>query len=405
MNKTLLILRHEFLHTIRRTGFIIMTLIVPLIGLLVIGISQLVSGIARPTATPQIETVGYIDQAGGFEQYTSQGNIKLQLFNTPGEATAALLKGDIAEYFIIPRNYISNGAIARYTLKKELTPPPATVTAINKFLLGNLLAGVPSATVARIEAPANLVTITLTNTGAMASEQGGLENFIIPAVFSLLLALSIIFSSTYLLQGLAEEKETRLIEVLLSSVSTRQLLVGKVLGIGAAGLVQVGIWVISAPFLLRTASSTIGGFIGTIKLPADFLILAIIYFILGYLLFAVLSAGVGAITSSSREGQQLMGIFTLPLLAPLWFMSLLMLLPDHPLWTVLTIFPFTSPVEVMIRLGVSSIPAWQIAVSIAVLLLTIASGLLLTARVLRAYLLMYGKRPTIGEVIRNLRSG
>jgi ABC-2 type transport system permease protein len=404
MNKTLLILRHEFLYTVKRRGFIIMTLIVPLVALLGIGVFQLVSGIAKPTV--EVTTIGYVDESGGFEQYTSQGNITLVRFDTPDDATEALVKGDIKEYFVIPPDYISTGVINRYTLEKQLVALPATTMAIKNFLSSNLLAGkVPEATIARIEAPLNLVTTRLTETGAMAPEQGGYGNFIIPAVFSILLALSIIFSSTYLLSGLGEEKESRLIEVLLSSVSARQLLTGKVLGLGAAGLAQVAVWVVSAPLLLNLASSSIGGFISTIQLPANFIVLAVVYFILGYLLFAVISAGIGAISPNTREGHQLVGILTLPLLIPLWFMSLLMLLPDNPIWVVLTIFPLSAPVEVIIRLGVSDIPAWELAVSIAVLGLSIIGVLLLTIRVFRIYLLMYGKRPDIGEIVRSLRSG
>ncbi len=403
MNKTLLIFRHEFLHTIKRKGFIIMTLIVPLVALLAIGVLQLVSGIAEPTV--EITTIGYVDESGGFQQYTSQGNITLVCFDTSDDATKALVKGDIKEYFVIPSDYVSIGVISRYTLEKQLTAPPATTTAIKNFLSSNLLAGkVPATTVARIEAPLNLVSTRLTETGAVAPEQGGLGNLIIPGVFSLLLALSIIFSSTYLLQGLGEEKESRLIEVLLSSVSARQLLIGKVLGLGVAGLVQVVVWVVSAPLLLNLASSSIGGFISTIQLPANFLGLAVVYFILGYLFFAVLSAGIGAISSNSREGQQLIGIFTIPLLIPLWFGSLLIAFPNNPIWVVLTIFPLTAPVEVIIRLGVSDIPAWELAASIAVLALSIIGGLLLTAKVFRTYLLMYGKRPNLGEIVRSLRS-
>jgi len=211
-------------------------------------------------------------------------------------------------------------------------------------------------------------------------------------------------SFPYLLQGLGEEKENRLIEILLSSLTARQLLTGKVLGIGAAGLVQVVVWVISIPRLLSLASSSIGGFLSTIQIPANFLVLAVVYFILGYLLFAVLSAGIGAVSSNSREGQQLIGLLTLPLFAPLWFMSLLMFFPNNPIWVVLTIFPLTAPVEVMVRLGVSDIPAWQLGTSIAVLGLSIIGTLLLTTRIFRTYLLMYGKRPTFREILRNLRS-
>jgi len=404
MNKTLLVLRHEFRHTVRRRGFIVMTVIVPLVALLLIGVFQLISGIARPTVEPT--TIGYVDELGGFQQYTSQGNITLVRFDTPDDATEALVSGDIKEYFIIPPHYISTGVINRYTLEKQLAASPAITAAINNFLLGNLLAGkVPEATIARIEAPLNLVTTRLTETGAVAPEQGGYGNFIIPFVFGILLALSIIFSSTYLLQGLGEEKENRLIEILLSSVSARQLLTGKVLGIGAAGLAQVAVWAISAPLLLNLASSSIGGFISTIQLPANFIVLAVLYFILGYLLFAVISASVGAVSSGSREGQQLIGVFTLPLLIPLWFTSLIMFFPDNPIWIFFAIFPLSAPVEVIIRLGVSAIPAWQLVASIAVLVLSIIGILLLTIRIFRTYLLMYGKRPGIGEVLRSLRSG
>ena len=404
MNKTLLILRHEFLHMIKRRGFIIMTLIVPLLALLAIGVFQLVSGIAKPIE--EIITIGYVDEAGGFDQYTRQGDITLVRFDTADDANEALVKNDIKEYFVIPPDYIATGVINRYTLAKEVVTPSATTLAIKNFLTSNLLEGkVPATTVARIEAPLNLVTTRLTETGAVAPEQGGLGNFIIPAVFSLLLALSVMFSSTYLLQGLGEEKENRLIEVLLSSISARQLLTGKVLGIGAAVLTQVVVWVVSTPLLLNLASSSIGGFISTIQLPANFLVLAVVYFILGYLLFAVLSAGIGAISSNSREGQQLIGIFTLPIFIPLWFGSLQFMLPESPIWVILSIFPITAPVEVMLRLGVTDVPAWQLFASIAVLVLSIIGGLLLTAKVFRTYLLMYGKRPGFGEIVRSLRSG
>ena len=405
MNKTLLIFRHEFLHTIKRKGFIIMTLIVPLVALLAIGGFQLISGVAEPPVAEEV-TIGYVDNSGGFEGYTQQGKVNLVRFDTQDGATEALVGGDIKEYFVIPPDYISTGVVSLYTLEKQLVAPEDVARAIRSFLLSNLLEGkVPAATVDRVEAPLNLVTTRLTETGDIAPEQGGFGAFIIPVVFSLLLAFSIVFSSSYLLQGLSEEKENRLMEILLSSVSARQLLTGKVFGIGAAGLAQVAVWVISASVLLSLAASTFGGFISIIQLPANFLVLAVVYFTLGYSLFAVLSAGIGAISSSSREGQQLIAIFTLPLFIPLWFMSLLMLFPNNPIWVVLTILPITAPVEVMIRLGVSDIPAWQLAASIAVLVLSIIGILLLTIKVFRTYLLMYGKRPKFGEIIRSLRSG
>ena len=404
MDKTLLIFRHEFLQTIKRKGFIILTLIIPVLALLAIGIFQIVSGIAKPPT--EVTKIGYVDEAGGFDQFTTQGNIVMVGFDNAEAATSSLINNDINEYFIIPQNYISTGIISRFTIRKELMPAAATKSAIENFLSNNLLAGkVPDPVISRLEAPLTLFTITLTVSGDIAPEQGGWVNFIIPGVFSVLLALSIIFSSTYMLLGLGEEKENRLIEILLSSVSTRQLITGKVLGIGAAGLVQVLVWVASLPLVLNLASSSIGGFLSSIEIPAYLPVLGVVYFILGYLVFAVLSTAFAAISTTVREGQGMASIFTLFQVAPFWFASLLLAFPNSPVWVVFSIFPFSAPVLMMLRLGVSGVPAWQLAASITVLVLSIIGGMLLAAKLLRTYILMYGKRPNLGEITRSFRSG
>ena len=368
-------------------------------------------GIATKPPVIEIKTIGYVDEVGKFDHYTTQGNIKLIRFNTPDDATQALIRNDVSEYFVIPEDYTIAGVIHRYTLEKEVDTSPVTKAVIKNFLTSNLLADkVPPDIVSLIESPLYLEVTRLTKTGTVASEQSGIGNIIIPGVFSLLLGLTLMFCSNFLIQGLGEEKESRLIEVLLSSVSIRQLLTGKVLALGAAGLVQVLVWLISAPLLLNLASSSFGGsfgsFISKIQIPANFLILGFVYFILGYLLFAVLSVGVGAISPNAREGQQLAMIYTLvgPF-TPLWFSALLINFPKIPIWVVLTIFPITAPVQTMLRLGVTGIPAWELAASIAVLGLSIIGGLLLAIKVFRVYLLMYGKRPSFGRIIHNLRSG
>jgi ABC-2 type transport system permease protein len=403
MNKTLLIFRHEFLGTIRRTGFIILTFIVPLVALLGIGAYHVISGAIKPSA--EITYIGYVDTVGGFNQDTSQGKIELQPFETVDKVNQSLANQDIKGYIVISQDYLNTGTMNYYTLEKQLIPPNDIVSAIKNFLSSNLLTGkVPPSTVALIEAPLNIASVRLTETGAISPEQGGYGNLLVPGIFSMLLFFSIVFSSSYLIQGLGDEKESRLIEVLLSSVSIRQLLTGKVLGLGAAGLVQVVIWVISTPFIVGLASSSIGGFFASLKVPPSFLILCVVYFILGYLLFATISMAVGAVSPSAREGQQFVTIFTLPAVAPLWFSSAIMLFPNNPVWVALTIFPITAPVTLMLRLGSTAVPAWQITASVIVLAITIIGGLLLTVRVVRTFLLMYGKRPSLGEIIRNFRA-
>jgi ABC-2 type transport system permease protein len=403
MNKTFLIIRQEFLRTIKRTGFIVLALSLPVIALLAIGVQHIVSGVVKPP--PEVARIGYVDEVGGLDQFNTQGNITLVSFDSPEAAKQALINKDIKEYFVVPPDFISTGTINRYVTQRELAAPAATTAAIENFISSNLLAGkVPTDVITRVETPLKLATTTLTSTGAVAPQQGGYASFIVPGVFSFLLALSLIFTSTYVLQSLSEEKENRLMEILLSSVSTRQLLAGKVLGLGAAGLVQVVVWVISFPLLLNLASTSIGVLVSAIQVPASFWVLGVIYFILGYSLFAVLSASVAAVTSTVQEAQGLAAIYTVFNFAPFWFISLILLFPNSPVWIAFSIFPFTAPVVTMMRLGLTGVPVWQLAVSIAVLVLSIVGGLLLAARLLRTYILLYGKRPKLGEIIRNLRS-
>jgi ABC-2 type transport system permease protein len=405
MNKTLLIFRHELITTLKRTGYIVMTLALPVLALLAVGISALFLAIARPPSV-EVITIGYVDEEGGFNHFTTQRNIRLVSFTTREEATRAMAGGDIKEYFIVPSDYTFKGTVYRYTLEKQLMAPPDIAAAIKSFLTNNLLTGkLPSETIRVIESPLNLVTTRLTETGAIDPEQGGFGNLIIPGIFSILLVLSLTFSSAYLIQGLGEEKENRLIEVLLSSVSARQLMTGKVLGLGVAGLVQVLVWLISLTLLLSLAAAVFGGFFTTIQIPANFIILGIVYFILGYSLFAVLSAGVGAISPSAREGQQLASVFTLVAISPLWFASAVINFPNNPAWVGLTIFPLTAPVIVMLRLGLTEIPAWELAASMLVLIICTVGLLLAAVRVFRTYVLMYGRRPGLGELFRNLKSG
>ena len=405
MNKTILILKHEFWQTIKRKGFVIMTLAFPMIGLIAMGIFQLVQGMDTPAAPDEEVTIGFVDEVGIFKGYTSQpGEVTLVAYQTQEEVNSALLAEDIDEYFVVPADYVSTGVITRYTLEKEVEPPDKTLWAMKSFLLSNLLEGQTSPEIAeRVKAPLGLYSIRLDETGQVATDQGGFGAFIVPLLFGFLLIMAIFSSSGYLLQGLGEEKENRIMEILLSSVSTRQLLTGKVLGLGAAGLVQIVIWLLSAVFLVRWASTTIGGVLSTLQIPGNLLIPGIVYFILGYLLFAVLMAGIGAIGATARESQQMSMLIIMPAWIPLWVLFLFIENPDHVVNTILTMIPITAPMTVFIRLGTSGIPTWELVLSIGLLVMTIIGALVLAAKVFRTFLLMYGKRPRLGEIIRCLR--
>jgi ABC-2 type transport system permease protein len=404
MNKTYLMFKHEFLQTIKKPGFIILTLIVPVLALLAIGGYQLVTTLIEPSAK-EVTTVGYVDEVGIFSEQTDQGLITLIPFASREDATQALVRRDVSEYIVIPSDYTSSGTIQRYTLAKELIPPPVTIHLIESFLTWNLLKDdVPSDVITSIVTPLNLEVTRLNENGDIARDQGSIGNIIVPAIFALLLSFALMLGASSLIGGLGEEKESRLIEVLFSSVSVRQLLIAKILALGTAGLLQVIVWLISAPLLLNLASSTFGGFLSDIQLPANFILLGVLYFVLGYLLFAILSVTVGGISSNASEAQTLAMFYIMMLFVPIWFAGLMINFPNNPIWVVLSIFPFTAPIQIMLRLGVSDVPAWQIVTSIGVLGLSIIVALVFSTKIFRTFMLMYGKRPSIAEIIQGLKT-
>jgi ABC-2 type transport system permease protein len=404
MNKSVLIFKHEFLRKIKSAGYIILTLSVPVIALLGIGVFKLAKTMFEDPG--EVATaIGYLDEVGIFDDHTNMGITEFIPFSSRDNAKRALSQEEIAEYFVIPEDYLSFGAIQRYTPKKEASTPVYTSELIWSFLTANLLdEEVPPETIGLILTPLNLEVTWVTQEGEIALEENNPANVIIPGIFALLLSLGLMLGTTSLINGLGEEKESRLIEVLFSSVSVRQLLISKVFGLGLAGLIQVLVWLISAPLLLDLASNSFSDFIRGIEIPANFIVLGVVYFILGYLLFAVLSIGVGAISSNATEGNSLAMFYTMLTYIPLWLLGLHVAFPNHSAWVVLTLFPITAPIQVMVRLGISEIPPWQIITSIGILVISIVGGLYIAIKVFRVYMLMYGKRPKLGEIYRNLRA-
>ncbi|MDD5189843.1 MAG: ABC transporter permease [Dehalococcoidales bacterium] len=403
MNKTKLLIKHEFLTMVKRKGFIIMTLIVPVIALIGLLAARVIPTIIN-SSTPTVQNIGYIDHVGSFTKNESQGALTLVKYGTEDEAKAALLNKDIVEYLVIPSDYISSGLIQRYGLKNEIEMSGIGQTTIRDFLLANLLQGNTPEVIARAKAPMNIVSTTLTGTGEVAKQQGGISAMILAYLFAILLLMSIFSSSGYLLQGLGEEKENRVMEILLSSVSSGQLLVGKVIGLGAGGLLQIVIWMVSAGFIMKLALDNFSTYIGVLNITPEFLVVGLIYFILGYLLVAVSMAGAGAIAPTAREGQQMSVLFTLPVIVPIYFMALIMEHPENVVVKILTFIPITSPITVMMRLGLSEIPVWELAVSIVLMILSIIGCFILAGKLFRTYLLMYGKRPDLKEVFRSFRN-
>ena len=404
MRKALIILKHEFIHTIKRKSYILLTIAIPL--LLILGFI-IYNGIQRwyTPSDPEAITIGYVDQTGMFDDYQVQGITTFDEYDTEAETKSALMADSIDSYIVIPSTYLATGSITRYSTERELELSRSTIKSIEDFLLDNLLAGTVSEdNLTRAKTPLIASSIRLDSAGEIATNQGLIIEIILPYIFAFLFLFSILFTSGYLLQSVSEEKENRVIEILLSSVSSSQLLVGKVLGLGAAGLLQIAMWLGSVIVAANYASINIPFFSG-LSIPIGTLLLAILYFILGFLLLGTILAAIGSIVRTSREGQSWSSIITVPsVMLPMWLTYLIMSNPTHVVVRTLTLFPLTAPITSIMRIASGTLPAWEMVISLLILACSVALLMWLASKIFRTYLLMYGKRPSIREIIRSIRT-
>ncbi len=200
-----------------------------------------------------------------------------------------------------------------------------------------------------------------------------------------------------MLQALVEEKENRTIEIIVTSVSPNQLMIGKILGDIAVGLTQLLVWVgflVIGYFLARGSVD----WVAEISISREYIILLILVVIPTFITIAAVMAAIGSVTSEMREAQQISGYITMPLMAPYWFSYILMTSPNGPLAMILSFFPFTAPVTLTMRAGFTQIPTWQLVINIAELFLMAGVSLWLAGKAFRAGMLNYGKRISIKEI-------
>ncbi|MDY7042407.1 MAG: ABC transporter permease, partial [Chloroflexota bacterium] len=405
--------RHEFVTTITRPGVIFGTLLPPALGLIalvVVGLfggqaGQFFAGLGRQL-TPQDNRVGYVDHTGIFTPPLPQYADTFIPYSDAESARAALMAEEIPGYMVIPADYMETGQVLGYTKGRGISGAMVVDSDyVEAFMVAHLLAGqVDPALQERVSKPADVSLVTL-GEGEEAGQSDWwtiLSSFVLPFFLSLLLSITIFVSAGYLLQGVGEEKEGRVIEILISSLTTTELLTGKILGLGAVGLAQIIIW-FGAGWALMGGVAAIFAATGILPFGVGTLVLAMIYFLLGYLLFATIMGAVGSLGSTAREGQQLAGFFSMAAFMPMWFVSFIMANPDSPLARILSYFPLTSPTMILLRLGLGEVPAVDVVVSLVMLIAAIALCLWGGAKIFRMGLLTYGKRPSIKEIWGALR--
>ncbi len=396
MDRIWRVARYEFLHHVMRKRFLWILISLPLMILAFGGVSAL-AAVVQFDRTP----AGVVDLSGRLDPTLTAGDgafsiyeVPLQIFESEESARQALNAGELQAYFVIPQDYFETGGV-RAVVERRLNDN--VESSLDDYLRANLAASLPEDVAERVTKGMRLEVETVGSNQVPVAQQVG--QVIVPLLVGILFVVVINTSGGYLLQAVVEEKANRTMEIVITSVSPTQLMVGKIIGNLSVGLLQMVIW-FGIPWigflLVQAALPEILGF----SLNGSFILVTLLILPPAFVLVAALMATVGATATEPKEAQSVAGFLTLPLVMPYWFMTPLMRSPDSPLAVAFTLFPLTAPVTLPMRLAFGSVPLWQTVGSISLLTLSAAGALWLAGRIFRLGMLRYGKALTLKEVLR-----
>lgn len=407
---------YELRRNFRRRGFLFMTFGVPVIAYVLVFGYQVITDLTSddteqpaPTETQAAEELaaflginkaGYIDLSGAFEPVGPPLSEILLAYPDEAAAQAALAANEIDSYYVIAEDYLQTGDVTlnlpRLSLGRLDSSP------IQELVYAQIAGDTDRQLLARLRSPAFIEEINPEREGATLNEG---SRFGVIYIFSLTFIFGLFVTSGYLMQSVIDEKESRLIEILISTVRPTQLLMGKILALGLLGLTQILVWVLALFALVRLATN-LGSqlsFLVGLTIPLEIVPVALLYFVLGFLMFAAGFAAVGALSASMQEGPQYAVVFSLPAALPYYFIAIFMQTPDAPLPVILSLFPLTSPLSMIMRLSISPVPPVQIVISLALLALGAVGAMWLAGRLFRVQTLLSGQMPRLRDIPKLLR--
>jgi len=396
MNKTLLVLRHEIITILRRPSFLFAIFGIPIIGSLVFIIAgQLSKGTSSQNILTQlisspttIQAEGYVDHSGIIKEIPASVQPGL-LVAFPDETSArnAVVNGEIAAYYIISSDYLQSGKIVYVSSEFNPIGSSGQSGLLGWILDVNLLGG--NAMLATLaNGPANVNKVSLST--APQREESNMLTYFLPYGVTMLFYIVILSAASLLLSSVAKEKENRVMEILMVSLTPRQLLTGKIVGLGLVGLLQTITWVGTGRILLARGGTTFN-LSSAFQLPVSFMVWGLVFFILGYAVYASLMAGLGSMVPNLREASQATLLVIFPLIIPIFLINVLIDEPHSLLSTIMSLFPLTSPVAMMTRLAAGDVPIWQILLAAALLVLTVILVIRAVARMFQAQSILSGQ--------------
>jgi ABC-2 type transport system permease protein len=400
LTKIWLIAMQEFWANLKRPSFLFAVFGTPILVMVSIGL-----GVWAGSSEDDLGNytpVGVLDRTEQalFSNQVQPKDFPDQFVWVTDEASAqqAVMSGELAAYIDFSPEYIVSGEATLYGLRGA---PDDFFDAADALVLANLIASVDLPLPAeRIENGVDLTVNVLDGGRTFDSESVFFITFL-PLLFGFFLVMASMTTSSFLMQTLSEEKTNRIMEILITTVRPMELLSGKVLGMGLLGLLQVVVFLAAGVIGLSIAQGQ-NQLLG-LSIPPDMMVLALVYYVLSYFLLAAGLSGIGVITGSEMESRQLSAVVIIPVMLPYMAIVTFLIDPNGTLPTIFSLIPFTSPMAVMMRVGLTTVPAWQIAVSIIGLVLTDLLILWVSARLFRWGILSHGKTPGLRALWKIIR--
>lgn len=424
MRKVWLVVKREYLTRVRTKGFIISTIALPLftIGLLLFPLFM-----AKRQAAQTLK-LAILDQAGGFAAAVAErldrklpsGQPEAQVVRTldkPRPEEEAKLReelhtqvtqGKLDGFLIIPQDVLKGKPASFHTRNPgDIGLADSIRQAVSHAAVAQRLKdqGVQVENVSELIREVELTLVKVTKEGEV-EEKG--QTFVTAMIMILVLYMTLLVYGLATLRSVLEEKTTRVVEILVSSLRPFQLLMGKMLGVGAVGFTQYLIWTLCGGLLAGYGATVAAAFSPGASLPrfqlsVSMLTYPVIFFLTGYFLYAALYAAAGAMVSSDEEAQQVQLPMTLMVVVAFMLFSVILRNPSSTASIVLSLIPFFSPILMVLRIAIQTPPFWQIALAIGLNLLTTLGIVYFAAKIYRVGVLMYGKRPSLVEVFRWLK--
>jgi ABC-2 type transport system permease protein len=445
MTKFLAVVKREYLTRVRTKMFIVFTVLGPvMIGLFTILPAYIAS--IKPSAT----RIAIIDQTAGGKMYervrqsmlgnkAGSSQVREQNANAANESAGngarnqraatensfqiesvplgdrpleevsrelaeRVRKDELEGYIVLPSDVVQSGEVTYYgrNVGDDFTREQIR-DRISRAVSDQRMDDekIPSELIARINTPVQMKAI---NTESGKQESGG--GFFFVFIIGFLIYIMIIMYGQVILGAVVEEKETRIAELLFSSVRSFPLMLGKLIGVSLVALTQFTIWALAfVAFALYGVNmlSARGLNVSLPPVPPIFFLYFFLFFMLGYFIYATVYALVGSLVTTTQEGGQLAMPVLFMLIIGFYFAFPVIRSPNSSLAFWASMFPFFSPITMIVRIVTQTPPLWQILLSLVIGYGTVALLMWLTARIYRIGMLMYGKRPTIPEVLRWVR--